>query len=143
MGEEVSDHFQKLIDDIEISPAQYERSPLITTQTEEFHVEIPRTFTRRDDFKNKWRKARTRKHNKSPNPSNAPSNIKIFTNKKVSNLKKQNENNTNGQVKVQTKSQSVITESVKDKKRFENLSGFLIMRTEGEIDLNKLNNHLL
>ena len=103
--EEVSDHLEKLIDDIEISTAQDERS-----QTGEFCEEIPHTFTRRHDSNSKWSKARIRKHKhtKSPNP-NGITNIRIFTNKTVSNLKKQNENNMRGQ--VQTKSQSVSTEN--------------------------------
>ena len=131
-GKEVTDHLEKLIDDIEISTARYERSPpLITTKTEKYNEDIPHIFTRRHHSNNKWRKARIRKHkhNKGPKPSNAPTNIQIFTHKKVSNLKQQNENNINGQ----TKTQSVITESLKGAKLFEDLSRFPFTRTK-EVD---------
>ena len=62
-GKEVTDHLEKLIDDIEISTARYERSPpLITTKTDKYNEDIPHIFTRRHHSNNKWRKARIRKH---------------------------------------------------------------------------------
>ena len=88
-GKEVTDHLEKLIDDIEISTARNERSPpLITTKTEKYNEDIPHIFTRRHDSNNKWRKAKT---------------------------------------------QSVITESLKGAKLFEDLSRFPFTRTK-EVD---------
>jgi hypothetical protein len=110
---------EELINDIESSTARYEASPLIITKTKESDI-----FTRRHHSNNRWRKTRVRKHkhNKSPKPSNGPTNIHIFTKKQIS----KNETNINGQVKEQIMFESVITESLKDAKLFEDRSRFPI-----------------